>query len=129
MRVVIADNDEPFLDLLQAYLWNFGHKAEITTTGIQCIATMRQLVPDVLVVDNELLWGGGAGVVAEMSSDRRLCQIPIILLADSQEEFDDLANPQVITWLPKPFRLHELLRWLTSAAGSVKFSTRFKANS
>ena len=51
MRILIADNDEPRLGIVQSYLWDHGHEAEIAVDGLECIAILREFVPDVLVLD------------------------------------------------------------------------------
>jgi DNA-binding response OmpR family regulator len=115
MRVLIADDDKGFLEILQFYLWNRGHEVQIATDGLACISALREFAPDVLVVARELLWGGGDGVVAEMRDDHLLCNIPVILIADSPEEFHPMADSFVVAWLQKPFRLSKLLVQLTAA--------------
>jgi CheY-like chemotaxis protein len=116
MRVLIADMDEPFCEIQQSYLWNHGHEAEIATDRLECIAILYDFFPDVLLLDQGLLWGGSKGILALMYDDPRLRQIPVILVADSREEFDAAANSSVVAWLRKPFRLSDLLRRLNEAS-------------
>lgn len=113
MRVLIADSDEQFMELLQSYLWDMGHEVEYATTGMACIAILRDYAPDVLVLDDELLWGGCAGVLAEMQEDPFLADTPVILTSDSGDKFPSL-NPNVTALLRKPFRLTDLARQIAS---------------
>lgn len=114
MRILVADADQAFLEILQSYLLSRGHEAEIASDGLKCIAIMRNLVPDVLVLESGLLWGGCDGVMAQMQDDPLLSHIPVILIADAQEVFDALTNLAVVAWLRKPFRLSALLEQISA---------------
>lgn len=118
MRILITDGDEAFLEILQSYLWDRGHEAEVATDGLECIATLRDFVPDVLVLERDLLWGGCDGIMAQMRDDSALSETPVILMADEDplEEFGHLTNPPLIGWLKKPFTLADLLRQIQSGA-------------
>ncbi|MBI3468422.1 MAG: hypothetical protein HY000_35925 [Planctomycetes bacterium] len=111
MRVLIADSDEFFLELLQSYLWGHGHEAEIALDGLECITVLRDFVPDVVLLERELRWGGSDGVMAWMWDDPTRSEIPVILIADknSREDFDLPANQRVVGWLQRPFRFRDLL--------------------
>jgi CheY-like chemotaxis protein len=116
VRVLIADADRKFLAVVHSYLCDVGYEVSIAKHGIECIAKLRELLPDVLIVDQGLLWGGGDGVIAEMRFDPLLHRIPIILTADSRQQFGNSANRRHLTCLQKPFRLGDLLRQIKSAA-------------
>ena len=55
MRVLIADGDEVFLEVSQRYLSDRGHKVNIATNGLETVAGLRRNLPDVVVLDRELL--------------------------------------------------------------------------
>jgi len=82
MRILVADTDVDFLEILQSYLWDRGHETEIATNGLECIATLREFGPEVLLLGDELLWGGCEGVLALMVDDSSLRPTPIILMGD-----------------------------------------------
>jgi len=63
----IAESDEAFLTIIQAYLQRFGLEVAIASDSLECRAILRDFAPDVLVLDCELLWA--KGVVAEMAND------------------------------------------------------------
>ena len=106
---------------MQTRLWDQGCEAEIASNGLDCIAMLREFVPNVLVLANDLLWGGCDGVMSLMGDDPRLSQIPVIYLVDSQEDIDALTNPTVVAWLKKPCRLSALLGQIASAFRTERF--------
>ncbi len=120
MRILMADPNETFLEVLQSYLWNRGHEAEIAIDGLECIAMLRDFVPDVLVMERDLRWGGCDGVLTRMSEEPSLAKIPTILTADNgapnaSRAFVVPQHAPIVGWLYKPFRLVELLASVTLA--------------
>ena len=119
MRVLVADTDEKLLELLQTFLWDRGHEAEIAADGLECIATLREFQPDVLVLAENLLWGGYDGILSVLDKDPTLSGIPVVLIAGeaAADEFDPTVHSRVTSLLHKPFRLSDLLERIDSATG------------
>ena len=82
MRLLMADGDEAFLELAQRYLSDHGHEVNIATNGLESIASLHHDIPDAVVLQRELLWGGGDGVLALMQPPSRWSMIPVILTSD-----------------------------------------------
>lgn len=121
MRILIADSDRTFLENFQSYIWDNGFDAETATTGLECSAILYRYVPDILVIDRELLWGGCDGVLAKMQADPTLAQIPIIILMTyTEDESQSFSNPNVVAWMQKPFQLRDSLDQITWAMGMFR---------
>ncbi len=119
MRVVLADTDAVFLEIVQCFLWDRGHEAEMATDGLECISILREFVPDVLVIDRDLVWGGTDGVLDIITDDLLLSNIAVILTADGNLDDDLLSRASLpVGCLTKPYRLGELLGHLSNAHGS-----------
>jgi len=124
MQILIAAADESFLESFQAYIWDSGYDAEITTNGLQCRAILDRCRPDVIVIDRELLWGDCDGLLAQLQSDPALSSIPIVvLIGDASEQLGALPNSQVVAWLEKPCQLSDSLHHIQSALGSHRSTT------
>jgi DNA-binding response OmpR family regulator len=78
-RVLIADPDERLLATYREHLWA-DFDLVTATNGVECLARLRERTPDVLVLEPELLWGGGAGVLAVMHHISRLALVPVMIL-------------------------------------------------
>ena len=61
-RVLIADPDKLLLAAYSQHLTQRGASVSTARTGLECLEKLMQSVPDVLVLEPELLWGGGDGV-------------------------------------------------------------------
>jgi DNA-binding NtrC family response regulator len=110
MRVLIADRDHAFLEVAQRYLSRQGHEVKTATNGLESVALLHHDVPDVVVLQRELLWGGGDGVVALMQQLSEWSKIPVILTSDGgiPEESCLITCPQLVAQLQKPYRLEDL---------------------
>lgn len=58
------------------------HGFQVTTAddGIECLDVLRRFTPDVVVVEPELLWGGGDGVVAVLRDKSETRSVPVLVL-------------------------------------------------
>ena len=130
-RVLVADSDPTLADIYQSFFSSEGYEVETTADGLECLKRTRQRVPDVLVLEYELPWGGGEGVLANLREEYPFMLIGVVLLTCdySVEDLSDELEPPVVGCLRKPFRLRELLEIgrsitqeqpATSASGLLK---------
>jgi DNA-binding response OmpR family regulator len=79
IRVLIADPDE---SLLAAYRTLLRTDFEVATApnALKCVRRLRQAVPDVLVLEPQLPWGGGDGVLSIMRDEPSLADTPVMIL-------------------------------------------------
>lgn len=122
MRMLIADADETYLEILQSYFWDRGCEVEIAADGLECMAILREFVPEVLVVERDLLWGGCEGVLALMQATAKLTDIPVVLVTNGDHDIPPQTNRLIATRLAKPFRLHDLLKRITHVTGAARFA-------
>lgn len=108
MRILIADADKSVRDILQSFLWDEGHEVEIAADGAECLAILRDFVPDVFVLDRNLLWGDCDEVLDLLGNDSELSQIPVILLETPAAVSPEMTNSSIVGRLQKPFRLREM---------------------
>lgn len=57
-----------------------GFDVAIADNGLECLDVLGRFVPDVIVIEPELLWGGGDGVLAVLSDMPELRSVPVLLL-------------------------------------------------
>jgi CheY-like chemotaxis protein len=80
-RVLIADRDQQMRDVYARGLISYGYEVATATDGLNCLAALRNFSPDILVLDPDLPWGGGAGVLARMHEETDFPYVPVIVLA------------------------------------------------
>ena len=111
MRLLIADSDPTLADVYRSFFSRAGYDVEVAADGVDCLERTRQFLPDALVLEYELPWGGGDGVLANLREEYPAKPMGVVLITrDSsvRDVFDEWAPP-VVDCLVKPFRLRELL--------------------
>ncbi len=121
-RILIVDSDEAFLEVLQCYMWKRGHVTEIATNGLECMAALRYFKPEVLVLTDELLWGGSEEVLALMGEDPEVAPTPTILISDEDPErsLPPMLHRRIFKSLRKLFRLSDLKACIDAAGRSPR---------
>jgi CheY-like chemotaxis protein len=109
--VLIAEAERELREAYIQFLSSLGFEIHIAADGLECLSKLRRFLPDVLILDLELLWGGGEGVLAVMREDTRLLHQRVILTSAvaSAHVLKRLASPLGLQALTKPFPLSNLL--------------------
>jgi CheY-like chemotaxis protein len=85
IRVLLADPDESMHPVYREPLSREGFDVDMALSGLECIARLRERVPDVLVLEPQLPWGGGDGVLAIMGEDPGLAAVPVMVLTSCRD--------------------------------------------
>jgi CheY-like chemotaxis protein len=80
VRVLLADGEPGLTRLYQSALAGDGFSVAVVHDALACLAQLRSSRPDVLVLDPDLPWGQGMGILARMREDPDLPVVPVILL-------------------------------------------------
>jgi DNA-binding response OmpR family regulator len=79
-RILLADTDKGLLDRYREFLSGQGFEVATATTALDCVEQLRTFRPHVLVLEPDLPWGWGEGVIARMREEADLPLVPVILL-------------------------------------------------
>ena len=80
--ILVANEDRKTSGFYGDYLSRAGYRVETVNDAIACINRLRHCSPDLLLLDRQLPWGGGNGVLACLREETALARIPVILFAD-----------------------------------------------
>ena len=80
IRVLIADPNQSLQAVYRGTLSHEGFEVTAAFSGLECVARLREYVPDVLVLEPQLPWGGGEGVLAIMVGIPALATVPVVVL-------------------------------------------------
>jgi DNA-binding response OmpR family regulator len=80
IRALVADVDEPLLKSYQESLAAAGFAVVTVANGLECLVHLRCWRPDVLVLGDELPWGGSSGILALMAEEPDVAEVPVVVL-------------------------------------------------
>ena len=115
--LLVAEADAELRDLYEHLSFVLGCRVETAADALDCWNKLRRLSPDVLLVDLEIPWGGGDGVVSRMREDSQGAKAPIVFVtgADPPEALSRQTGVPSQKCFQKPFRLSTLLECLGAA--------------
>lgn len=111
--VLVAESDADLRDVYQRYLSQRGYAVETASTGLECVEKLRRAGAAVVVLERELLWGGGDGVLARLREEGALWGPRVVLIVTGGPACEDAAP--VFRVLSKPFPLAALLEAVSGA--------------
>jgi CheY-like chemotaxis protein len=121
--VLIAEGDDELCYSLAPFFSGHGYEVATASSGLECLLKLHQRHPLAVVLDQELPWGGGDGVLAVMREDLDLRHIPVILtLATGCELLADHWALPVVQALGKPYSWHVLLDCVDVAVAKTEVS-------
>ena len=85
IRVLMADPDRSVHFAYRGPLLQDGFELATASTGLECVARLRERAPDVLVLEPQLPWGGGEGVLAMMGEVPQLATVPVMVLTSCRD--------------------------------------------
>jgi PleD family two-component response regulator len=101
LRVLVAGRNGTGVEAIRTLFT--GARLDVTTAtdGVDCMTKLRDLEPDLLILEPPLLWGGCDGVLARMQEEADLPLVPVLLLpapgkgpaARSRLIFDTIKSP------------------------------------
>jgi two-component system phosphate regulon response regulator PhoB len=123
--LLIAEGDPDVCELHRLFLAASGYQVEVSKDGLDCLEKLRQSIPNVLLLDWNLRWGGGDGLLAWLREESVLQEVPtIITSAGFPEESPAFLKPPVVACLVKPFSMNSLLESVRSAIAAKESEIR-----
>jgi CheY-like chemotaxis protein len=112
MRVMVVDDEEGIIATVCRVLENGMFEAHGALGGKACIESIREVDPDILLMDVMMPDMNGWEVLRELKSMGLLDKIKVIMLTvvkEPKEEDADLS-PYILDYIRKPFRREDLLK-------------------
>lgn len=121
-HVLLADGDPALLRVFSAILSTWGIRVTTASTGLECLRRLRETVPDLLLLELRLLWGGGEGILAVMREQRDLAAVPVVVLTTDADPLTRVREQRfpVCDYLVKPVRMAALIASMQSVVGAAR---------
>jgi diguanylate cyclase (GGDEF)-like protein len=110
MKVLIVDDDVDSLAIAQFRLKEEGYIIDTAVSGDEGLAAARIRNPDLILLDVQMPGRSGFEVCAELKSDRKLSNIPVIFLSAADDICEKVKGLDLgaVDYVTKPFDVFEL---------------------
>jgi CheY-like chemotaxis protein len=102
-KILLVEDEEIMISLLQRKLTMEGYEVSVTRDGEEGLKAMREVKPDLILLDIIMPKMGGFEVMTEMQKDKTLAKIPVIVISNSGQpvEIDRAQKLGAKDWLIK----------------------------
>ena len=107
-KILVVDDDGSVCELLMSYFEQAGFESHCSKDGVAALVSVRELHPDLVILDLMLPEMDGLEVLKEL---RRVGNVPVIALTGRGEEVDRILGLEMGAddYVTKPFSPRELL--------------------
>jgi DNA-binding response OmpR family regulator len=111
-RVVYVEDEQEMIDLVRLILQRKGFEVIGANGGREGLATIRQQLPDLVLLDLMMPDMDGWDVYQQMKSEEKTRNIPVIVVTAKAQSIDKVLGlhiAKVDDYIAKPFSPNELL--------------------
>jgi len=87
-RILILEDEGIIIDLLQKKLEKEGYDIEVARDGEEGLKKIKEIWPDLILLDLEIPKISGLGVMEEINKNPALKRIPIIVMSEAGDSFE-----------------------------------------
>ena len=108
VEVLIAEDEESFIEALQINLSREGFNVRIARDGMEALDSFKEKPSDIVLLDIMLPRMSGLDVCRQI---RTFSAVPIIMVTAKSTEIDTVVGLEIGAddYVAKPFRIHELI--------------------
>jgi two-component system alkaline phosphatase synthesis response regulator PhoP/two-component system response regulator VicR len=124
-RILAVDDQRDIARLVQVLLERAGYEVTLAYDGVEGLAKVRELSPDLVILDVMMPGLTGFEVLRRLKEDPQTEPIPVIMLTARSEADDALEGYErgAQWYLSKPIDPEELLNFVSNVLGP--FSTLY----
>lgn len=120
-KILIADDNQLIREILTAILEDAGHSLWVAHDGAEALRLVREISPDILVLDIMMPEMSGYDVCRTIKNDPDLKKTYILMLSAKDQVTEQEFGKEVGAddYLVKPFRPGELLACIDNYPGTA----------
>lgn len=109
-RVLLIEDEAGIAEAIRFLLTRDGHAVSVHADGIGAIEKLREVAPDLVILDVMLPGRSGFDILAELRADPACRDLPVIMLTAKGQEADRAAARWVgaSVYMTKPFANAEI---------------------
>jgi len=102
-KILLIEDEEIMVGLLQKKLRQEGYEISVARDGEEGLRAVREIKPNLILLDIIMPKMGGFEVMEEMAKDKELKEIPVIIISNSGQpvELDRAQQLGAKDWLVK----------------------------
>ena len=102
-KILLIEDEELIIRLLSKKLAAIGYDVSLAMNGEEGLEKIKQVVPDLILLDIVMPRMGGFEVMAEMKKDEKIANIPVIIISNSGQplELEKAKELGAADWLVK----------------------------
>jgi CheY-like chemotaxis protein len=108
-KILLVDDDTSLLVTLSDFLRFEGYDVITADSGEQALKKLKQLTPDLIILDMSMPGMGGVGFLKEISSEAGKPKYPVLVLTARANMAEFFANVDVDGFVSKPCAPSDLL--------------------
>jgi len=110
MRIIVADDDPVFANMIKEHLEDTGHSAEIAADGKILLETAKASPPDLIILDLAMPGIKGSSAPTMLKLNSKTYSVPIIVVSGrSKHAIETMVDPfSAVAVLTKPVKMPEL---------------------
>lgn len=106
--ILIIEDDADILDLT-TYLLNDAGYAVVASLTLRSVGYIKDLNPDLVLLDHRLLDGLGGKLCGEIKADEAICHIPVVIIS-ADMNIEKIAGYNFAdAYIAKPFDIDRLI--------------------
>lgn len=113
-KILAVDDEKHIVRLVQVNLQRHGYEVHTAYDGREALEKVREVKPDLIVLDVMMPHLDGFGVLRRLKADPETRDIPVIMLTAKAQDADVFRGWQsgVDSYLTKPFNPLELITFV-----------------
>ncbi|GMX58333.1 MAG TPA: response regulator [Candidatus Pacearchaeota archaeon] len=102
-KILLIEDEELIIRLLSKKLAAIGYDVSLAMNGEEGLEKIKQIIPDLILLDIVMPRMGGFEVMAEMKKDEKIADIPVIIISNSGQplELERAKELGAVDWLVK----------------------------
>ena len=111
MKILVVDDDQDIVFMIKATLEKNGYTVITASDGFQALKLIKDLVPDLMIVDLTMPVMDGWRFTMKVRQDRRFKFTPIIVLSGLLVEHEEAPEQfeTATAYMTKPFDIFKLM--------------------
>jgi DNA-binding response OmpR family regulator len=114
-KVLVIDDNEDILFMLKAMLQLKGYKVFVKETAANIVSYIKELAPDVIVMDMLLSGMDGSEVCKQLKANSAISSVPVVMISALPTAKNICLKAGADYFVGKPFEMRDMFDTISEA--------------